>query len=265
MRRNQLVWGVILLLLGGLMLVNAAGVRLPNGNSIMSLFWPLLLMGFGIWVLMGVFLRGNFETESARIDLGDAREASVNLNHGAGELNLHSGASTNELARGSFGGGLSQTTARHGDKLDVHLRPATDSINFSFFGNLHQLDWDVAFNASVPTALELNLGANKSRIDLLDMTITDFKLKSGASDTDITFPSRGRLKADLEIGAASLTFTIPEGVSARIRSSIGAGDIRVDQDRFPYQNGYYQSTDFATAPNAIDIHVKGGACSVKVN
>ncbi|NOH02271.1 MAG: hypothetical protein HND47_10105 [Chloroflexi bacterium] len=92
MRRGSLIWGTVLLLLGGLLLADAAGVRLPNGNSLMSLFWPLLLIGFGGWMLLGVFLRGKVETESASIPLEDARTASVSVNHGAGELNLHSGA-----------------------------------------------------------------------------------------------------------------------------------------------------------------------------
>ncbi|NOH02272.1 MAG: hypothetical protein HND47_10110 [Chloroflexi bacterium] len=106
----------------------------------------------------------------------------------------------------------------------------------------------------------MNLGANKSTIDLRDMNITDVKLKSGASETTVTLPSTGRLKADFEIGAASLTLIIPEGVSIRVRSAIGAGDINVDKARFPRD----ESPDFETAPNAVDINIKGGACSVKV-
>lgn len=260
MRRGSLIWGTVLLLLGGLLLADAAGVRLPNGNSLMSLFWPLLLIGFGGWMLLGVFLRGKVETESASIPLEDARTASVSVNHGAGELNLHSGAAGNELARGSFMGGLEYKTSRSGDNLEVRMRPAHDFVDFPFFGVRSQLDWNVAFNPSIPTALDMNLGANKSTIDLRDMNITDVKLKSGASETTVTLPSTGRLKADFEIGAASLTLIIPEGVSIRVRSAIGAGDINVDKARFPRD----ESPDFETAPNAVDINIKGGACSVKV-
>ena len=55
MRRNQLVWGVILLLFGGLMLANEMGFRLPNGKALMEIFWPVLLILAGAWVLIGVF------------------------------------------------------------------------------------------------------------------------------------------------------------------------------------------------------------------
>lgn len=260
MRRNQLFWGGILVLLGFVMLANAMGITLPNGNSLMSLFFPLLLIGFGIFVLVGVFMRGKVDTESASIDLQGASEAGLRINHGAGELNIRSGAGANEFMRGSFVGGVEHKTSRNGDRLEVKMRPAKDFVDFPFFGPRSQLDWDVTLNASVPMNLDFNLGANKSNIDLHDMSITDLRFKTGASDTTLTLPAKGRLNADFEIGAASLTLIVPDGVAIRIRASLGAGDLSVNRSRFPQD----VSPDFETAANAVDIHVKGGACSVKV-
>lgn len=260
MRRTSLFWGVILLLLGGMMLADAMGIKLLNGNSMMSLFWPLLLILLGGWVLYGAFLRGNIETESASIDLQGAPEASLRLHHGAGELRLHGGAQGNELLRGLFVGGVKHTAVRSGNQLKVSLRPARDFVDFPFFVPRFQFDWDVALNASVPMGLDFNVGASKSTIDLRDLTITDLRFKTGASETTLTLPARGRLNADFEIGAASLTLIVPEGIAIRVRSSIGAGDLNVDRSRFPHD----ESPDFAGAANAVDIHIKGGACSVKI-
>jgi hypothetical protein len=260
MNRNQLFWGSALILVGGLLLAGEMGITLPNGNSLMSIFWPLLLIGFGIWVMLSVFMRGTVESETASVGLQDAREASVQINHGAGELRLHGGASGADLLSGTFTGGLDHKADRSGDKLEVSLRPAKDLFMFPVFGPQSQLDWDVSFNASVPTALDMNLGANKSVIDLRDLTITDIKLKTGASDTVLTLPAHGRLKMDCDIGAASLTVIVPEGVSIRAKGTIGAGDFHVDRSRFPNN----ESPDYATAQNAVDIRVKGGAVSVNI-
>jgi len=218
MRRNQLFWGVILLFVGGLMLLNAMGIRLPGGMRPTELFWPAILILAGVWILFGVFLRGKVETEQATIDLQGAREARLKINHGAGELKVHSGAGARELARGSFAGGLDQKANRNGDRLEVRMRPAKDVFDFPFFGPRHQLDWYVALNSEIPVALKLNLGANKSDLDLHDMNITDLKLETGASDTRLTLPSRGRFHADLDLGAASLEVVVPQGLSARIRA-----------------------------------------------
>lgn len=260
MGRNQVFWGTVLLLVGGLMLAGEFGIRLPNGNSLMSLFWPIFLIGFGIWVLLSVFMRGNVETESASIDLQGAREARVKINHGAGEFRLRGGASGNELLRGTFVGGLDQKASLNGDKLEVKMQPANDLIMLPPFISRNQLDWDVSFNSAIPTALDFNLGANKSDIDLRDLNITDIRLKSGASDTKVTLPAKGRLTADFEIGAASLVLIVPDGVSIRAHAAMGAGDFHMDRSRFPNN----KSPDFDTAANAIDINVKGGAASVKI-
>lgn len=259
MNRSQLFWGGALILFGGLMLAGEMGVRLPNGASLMSLFWPLLLIGFGAWVLLRVFMRGNVETESASIELQGASEARLRINHGAGELRLHGGASSSELLHGTFGGGVDHNASRNGDRLEVRLRPANDFFTFPF-GSRDQFDWDVFLNPTIPTALDMNLGANKSEIDLRDLAITNIRLKAGASDTVITLPARGRLKADFEIGAAALTLIVPDGVAIRARASIGAGDFKMDRSRFPSD----ESPDFASAPNAVDIHVKGGAASIRI-
>jgi len=260
MSRNQLFWGGVLILVGGLMLAGELGVRLPNGNSMMSIFWPLLLIGFGVWVLISVFMRGKVEAESASVELQDAREANVRINHGAGELRLHGGAAATELFHGTFAGGLDHKSNRNGDKLEVKMRPANDFIMFPPFISKDQLDWDVSFNMSIPISLDMNTGANKSEINLRDMNVTNIRLTSGASDTVITLPERGRLKLSCEVGAASLTVIVPEGVAIRARATIGAGDFHVDKTRFPNN----ESPDFASAQNAVDIHITGGAASVRI-
>lgn len=264
MRRNQLFWGVILLLLGGLMLANEMGIKLPNGMLLTELFWPMLLIFGGLWVLVGVFFRGNVKMENASIELQGATSANLKINHGAGELKIHSGANVKELAHGSFTGGLEHKATRNRDRLEVRMRPAKDFLDFSFFGPRHQIDWDVALNADIPTALTLNLGANNSMLDLRDMNITDLKLEMGASDTRLTLPARGRFRADLDLGAASLEVIVPEGLSARIRASLGAVDLKIDPSRFPRNGNIYQSPDFDTAANSVDMTIDAGAASIKV-
>lgn len=264
MRNSQLFWGVILLLVGGFLLANEMGIRLPNGMSLMELLWPLGLILAGLWVLFGVFLRGKIETENASIDLQGATSASLKISHGAGELNIHSGANSNELLHGSFAGGLDHKATRNGDRLEVRMKPAKDVMDFPFFGPRAQLDWDVALNPQIPTALTLNVGANKSMLNLRDLTLTDLKLETGASETRVTLPANGRYRADFDLGAASLNVTVPDGLSVRIRASIGAATLSVDESRFPRNGNYYQSPDFDSAANSADITIDAGAASIKV-
>jgi hypothetical protein len=264
MRRSQLFWGIILLLIGGILLANEMGVRLPNNMSPMEFFWPIVLIFGGVWVLVGVFFRGNVEIENASIDLQGANNAYLKISHGAGELKVHSGATINEIAHGTFVGGLDHKATRNGDKLEVRMKPARDFMDIPFFGSHAQLDWDVALNAEIPIALTLSLGANKSVLDLHDLNITDLKLETGASDTRLTLPARGRVRADLDLGAASLEVAIPGSLSARIRASLGAADMQIDESRFPRNGSYYQSPDYDSAADSVDITIDAGAASIKI-
>ena len=264
MNRSSLGWGVVLLLLGGLMLANAMGLRLPGGASPMSFFWPLVLILFGGWMILSVFMRGRLpEGESASVSLQGASEASVRVNHGAGELRIGSGAGMDELANGMFSGGLEQSSRLNGSRLEVRLNPPQP--NFPFLGHWDRYDWDMRLNANIPTALTLQMGANKTEADLHDLRLTSLKVETGASETRIRLPAQGRLRADFSLGAASLKLTVPEGVAARIRATTGAATLSVDTSRFPRMGDVYQSPDFETAVNAIEIKIDAGAADIKVS
>lgn len=262
MRNSSLTWGAILLLLGGLMLADAMGIRLPNGATPMSFFWPLALILFGGWMILGVIMRRQPESEQASVDLQGATEATVRLSHGAGELRITSGASMGTLASGTFVGGLEQKSRLNGSSLEVRMSPPSQT--FPMFGNFERLDWDVRFNPDVPLALTLQTGADKSEVDLRNLNVTSLKVETGASQTNITLPARGRLRADFNLGAASLRLTVPEGVSARIRVSQGVSDVKVDQARFPRSGDVYQSPDFETAANAVEMQIDAGAAEIRV-
>ena len=102
MRRDYIFWGAVLILLGGLMFLNTAGVRLPGGLDAMQLFWPSVLVLIGVWVMFGYFLRGAVEEQQVSIDLQGANEATLKLSHGAGRLVLGAGASPGQLLNGTF-------------------------------------------------------------------------------------------------------------------------------------------------------------------
>ncbi len=110
----------------------------------------------------------------------------------------------------------------------------------------------------------MDLGANKSTIDLHNMNIAGLDLDAGASDIHLILPGRGRFRADLDIGAASLEVVIPESLSARIRADLGAADLQLDQSRFPRRGNLYETLDYATAANAVEMSIDAGAASTKI-
>jgi hypothetical protein len=127
------------------------------------------------------------------------------------------------------------------------------------------LDWSFGLNGEVPLSLDLQTGASDARLDLSDLRVSDLRLQTGASATRLTLPANaGQTRAEVHSGAASVSIRVPEGVAARIRIKSGMAGIAVDRGRFPRTGDTYQSPDYETAPNRVDLYVETGVGSVDV-
>lgn len=264
MRRSTLFWGCIIVLIGILLLVNNF-----TDVDIGTLIWPLVLIALGLWVLWGVLTGPRaFETEEATIPLEGAGHARVRVRHGAGRLRVDAGAGPGELMTGTFSGGLGRQVERVGDTLNVEVRVRVGGPYFVFpwmWGPGRTLDWSFSLNGDIPLALDFETGASDARLDLTNLRVTELRLKTGASSTEIRMPANaGYTKADISSGAASLRIRVPSGVAARVRVEGGLAGITVDRSRFPRTGDVYQSEDYHTASNRIDIAIETGVGSVDI-
>jgi hypothetical protein len=97
------------------------------------------------------------------------------------------------------------------------------------------------------------------------LIVTELDLETGASSTDVRLPENaGTTRVKAESGAASLNFVVPAGVSARIRTSAGLASIEIDELRFPRRGNYYESPDYDTAINRVEMELEAGIASVTV-
>ena len=262
MRRGAYFWGGFFVLLGILSLLQSVGIIKVD---VWLLFWPLVMILLGVWVLVAPILRRRAGfMEQVNIPLSGAARAKIRINHGAGRFYIQGNAEAGTLVSGSFGGGLKVMTHQDGDELEVRMRTPE-----SFFPGLwfpgDSLDWKFQLNNTMPIKLSLNTGASESEINLTGLQVTDLCLQTGASSTSITMPDgAGLTNVVIEAGVASVSVRIPVGVAGRIRSRSGLASVNVDKNRFPYQEGAYQSVDYATAVNKVDILIQAGLGSIEV-
>ena len=267
MSRSTLFWGVLLILIGALLMLNNLGVLDVN---IWSLIWPLFLIALGLWILWGVVVGPrSVEAEEVAIQLEGAGRARVHIRHGAGRLHVSASAGPGELAAGTFGGGLDYRVRRDGDMLDVEMRVPSDGFpHFVMpwnWGPGGALDWSFGLNSEIPLSLDFETGASDTRLDLADLRVTDLRLQTGASATDLTLPANaGHTRVNIGAGAASVTIRVPSGVAARVRVKGGLAGITVDQSRFPRMGDTYQSTNYDTASNKADVDIETGVGSIDV-
>jgi hypothetical protein len=264
MRNQRVFWGVIVLLIGVVFLVDNLGIININ---VWGIIWPIFLIMFGLQLFLTASQKRRFsEGEKLQLPLDGAQQAEIRFDHGAGRLNIGSGAGPNCLLEGDFSGGVVPEHSIVNQKLNLRLRPPTD------FGWMPWIipspqgyTWTIRLSDAIPLRLELKTGASETSMDLTNLRVEDVRVDTGASSTRIFAPARaGYTRMDIHSGAASMDIRIPSGVSAKIWVKGGLSSINVDTHRFFQSGDRYESPDYATAQNRVDVTVETGVGSVTI-
>jgi hypothetical protein len=261
---NSLFWGSILIILGVLFTLKTAGYIT---GDVLGWFWPIFLMLLGVWIISGRWTRTwGFSSEGTpfAIDLQGAKQARIKFNHGAGQLEIGSGAHSGQLLLGTSGLGLNYSSELSGDILETHVEAGPTFI--PFIGPSSGV-WRFQLNRDVPLSLIFEVGACNLTADLTDLIVTYAQLKTGASDSRLNLPEReGNTIVDIEAGAASMDIRIPPTVAARIRVKEGISSLNIDPVRFSRMDGgVYQSSGYDTSTNRAEININVGAGKIEIH
>jgi hypothetical protein len=265
MRRGSIFWGSLILVMGVILLIN----QFVPGFNAWGVFWPLVLVGLGVWFLMGQRWAGsrNLENEQVHIPLADIRDARITMHHGAGKLEIMSSGTPGELLSGSFWGGVEQRLDRSGSSARLDLRTASLPVftGWPFVMVNEGLSWNIGLTREIPLQLEVETGASETRLNLQDLLITDLSIKTGASSSMVTLPANaGGTRVNVQSGAASVELTLPQGVAGRIHVQSGLAGVHIDQNRFPATGSGYETPGYETATNKAEIFVETGVASITI-
>ena len=273
MRRWSFIAGAVLIVIGVLSILQVGINALGFSFRIWWIFWPLVLIGVGAWIVLGVSRgsgRSDVPREQASIPLEGARDAAVTVRHGAGRLNIGSGAGGDQLLSGTFGGGLDASRRTDTGRLIVTMRVKDRDVSHYVFGPWRRgwagtRDWDFGLNPGLPLSLRLETGASEARLSLGDLQVRELLLKTGASSTTIDLPSHaGHTRVTVESGAAAVKIRVPQGVAASIIVRSALAGVHVDRARFPESGAGYRSSEFDSAANKAEIFVETGVGSVEI-
>ncbi len=263
MRRAELFWGPLLILLGVLFLLSQLGYI---QGDVLGWFWPFLVIAVGAWILVGGLQarKARFETaEQFSVPLQEAREGSLSIHHGAGEINLRAGANPGDFLTGLSGIGLNKKTQVKDGRLEVDIDAGPTFV--PFIGPDSGV-WEYRLTGDLPLSIKIEAGASRLNLDLSELRVKYFSFAGGASSVNVTVPARmENALLDLEAGAASIDVQVPEGVALRFRTK-SVGSLDVDENRFPRREaGIYQSADYDGAQYRAEVSVDGGATSIRVH
>lgn len=257
--RSNFFWGALIVMLGGLLLLQNLGILNIN---IWSLLWPLFLIALGTWIILGRLFPNQSVVEHVVIGLDGARKARIKVNHAAGRLNIRPGNNPENLIEGDFSGGLDSSDVMNGDVRDVVIKLRLEGFVVPW-GPDQALHWDFSLAPNVPLELSLETGANEAIADLTGLQIERLRLNSGASSTQIVLPEKaGYTQVSVDTGVNSVRLTIPPQVAGRISYSGGLSCIQIDKQRFLQNGNLYESADYSSAANKVDIKIDTGIASI---
>jgi len=259
MKRDNLFWGTVLILLGVLFFLQTQGYI----RNIFPFLWPLALILVGAWIVLGVFWTpARSEEETFLVPLNTAKSARFKFSHGAGQIEITGGAPTGQALVGSSARGMNHENWLDGDRLEVKVEAGPSIV--PFLGPAQGV-WRFRLTQEIPLTLIVEAGASSVNLDLQDVRASRVELKTGASSSNVTMPARGASLLDIEAGAASVNVRVPAATAARIRVKEGVNAVSVDTNRFPrLDSGFYQSSDYETAADRAEINIEAGLGSVHV-
>lgn len=257
--------GIILVVIGVLALLSGLGLRI----NICGVFFALIFLWLGLRVLL--VTSGSVKTEDTKrkafvIPTEGGSIGAYIINHGMGKLRIGPAKTADIAIEGLCTGEVEPKAELKKGEVHVTIGAMENAwAQVVLPWQWHSFNWDLGLNPDLPTKLEVNTGASEIDIDLGALTIPNFKFGFGGASARLTLPSSGYTEAKIETGASSLQITIPEGVAARIKED-GFGSFTVDRMRFPrLKDGVYQSPDYDTALNRVDLKIEFGLSSISIS
>jgi len=198
------------------------------------------------------------------VDRQSVTAMSLEINGGAGRFRVvggsatlveaHSASADLRLRRSDLG---PQTSSTH---ADVRI----DQIGNKRVGGT-TTDVETRIASDVPTELSINGGAGEFFIDLSDVKVTSAELNVGAASLTLTLPKpTGTVNVDVNAGASSIVIEVPEGVEARVTTTGLVLTLRSSNPRVTASGNSAETSGYGSATARVTVHVTAGASSIAI-
>jgi hypothetical protein len=284
-RIGRIFWGLLLVLIGGLILASNYGLVSVNWFNLWRL-WPLFIVAIGLFVLTVRGLAGRllsvvfvimalgavvyalvyapqnsqqtsiYNITSQEID--SATTAEINLKTGLGQLDINT-ADQVAVAQARLESNISNLTN------DTSLAGTTQITNISTNaisgwsdGNIDNR-LSVNMTRSLPIRLNLDIGASNITADLSLARLQNLSIKSGATKSDIKLGDKEDLTTvSLDSRASSFLIRVPSSSGASVKLD---GVTSNNFDGLIKNGDTYESTNYESATKRINIVGRLGLAS----
>lgn len=294
MRNGAIFWGVILILIGVLFILQNFGLVVFDWSDI-ARWWPLLLIYWGIMAMtdrpgarwLGLFLfflvAASLVLLSVQNGWADRPEiatdqtlneslkegvtnASLLLQSGAGQFTINSVTGSDLVtakSNTSFGEYQLATTYTGSQASAVLSLNQTNRHPNPMMGHMRN-DLTVSLNTAPIWDITVESGASSIDLNLANLAVDNLVVKSGASAVEVALGDKSaNSKVEIKTGASSVSLVIPTTVGAQITAASGLSS-RDFSGFDAIGDNVYQTKDYSSAAKKMDIRLDAGVSSLEV-
>lgn len=287
---GRLFWGLLFIVVGGLVLANNFHVLDVNWINVWRL-WPLAIIAAGvsilsvrswIWRILTVLLMlvtfatiifaaladypkitplPQRSTDAIVRQLSPAiNNAEVTIKSGLSDLRIVS-ADQDEIAKVNLTSShmsLTQSSVRDGDTQRISFSSeAGDGI---WTGDVKS-SWDVRLTRSLSLNVNVDAGASDANIDLSQAQLRAIDVDAGASNLTLKLGTQEKLtQINLNSGASAVTIKIPKTSGIRLMLDNGLSSKQI-ANLIEVSKDTYESPNYADTSNKIELTGKIGVSS----
>lgn len=223
-------------------------------------------------VVMGLLAAGCGEvsqearTESQRVELGGAESARVEINMGAGLLQIAGGAQ--DLLEANF------TYSQESWKPEVNyavsgsegvLSIEQPSVTSVVPSPSLRYEWALRFNSEVPMEMKIEMGVGGGQLELGDLNLRKLDLSVGVGGVELSLDGdwEANLDATISGGVGGLKISLPRDVGVRVEAKSGLGG--VDARDFHKDGDVYTNDAYGSSDVTLNVRIEVGVGGVELN
>lgn len=205
---------------------------------------------------------GPLHYDSFHLDRDRSEVVKVNLNMGAGKLQVGSGTDKLLQAYFTYNRAAWKPVVRYDAGVLTIKQGETEHVNFQ--PGQTKYEWDLRFNRETPLDFSVNFGAGEAQLDLgsLDLRAVNVHMGVGEMNLDL----RGRPQHDYDvridggIGEAIVRLPASAGIYATAHGGIG----EIKTSGLEKHDDHWENEAYAAAKVKVRVDVHGGIGSISL-
>jgi len=219
----------------------------------------LLLAGCGSEARVGAL-----QTESQSVELGDAKSVRVEINLGAGSLEVSGGAEKLLEANFNYNVAKLKPEVEYSGGTLVVRQPEINGLPVLRDITDYRNEWGLRLNDEVPMDLNVDVGGGTSNLQLAGLSLTGLEVNLGAGNytVDLSGDWARNLDVTIDAGAAFLTVRLPRDVGVRVK--VESGPHTIDATGLTKDGEFYTNAAYGVSDVTLQIDLQAGIGTINL-